>query len=462
VHRLLATTFTRLAALGLLGLAAQQAIPTTAQAADEKSPPPTSTQDVVIHAGVLIDGISQTPRRHVSILVHDGKIAAIQDGFTTPAGVPVLDLSDLTVLPGLIDCHVHLDGATVGLVNRVTLTPGDLALIAAFNAKRTLDAGFTTVRNVGADYGSDVAVKRAIEHGLTPGPRLWVAREPLSPTGGHSDPTNGMQPDVDDPQWRSRVVDGPEEGIRAVREHRKHGADLIKIMPSGGVGSIGDDPSKQLMSNDEIKAIIDTAHSLGMKVAAHAHGKLAIDNTVRLGVDSIEHGTYADKESYELMKQHGTYLVPTELVAQRLADMAKTHPERMATPDMAAKILPIAPIILHNLTAAYRAGVKIAFGTDTTGGIIQFGENAKEFAVMVAAGMKPMDAIIAATGNAADLLGAPEQVGSIRTGRFADIIAVSGDPLQDITRLERVSFVMKGGVVYKSNDKSELRADARH
>jgi imidazolonepropionase-like amidohydrolase len=439
-----ATPFVRLATLVFLCFTAQAAL----------------AEDVIIHAGVLIDGVSQTPRRHVSILIHDGKIADVQDGFTEKTGIATVDLSDQTVLPGLIDCHVHLDGATVGLINRVTQTPGDLALIAAFNARRTLDAGFTTVRNVGADYGSDVAVKHAIERGITPGPRLWVSREPLSPTGGHSDPSNGMQPDVDDPQWHSRVVDGPEAGIRAVREHRKHGADLIKIMPSGGVGSIGDDPSRQLMSNDEMKAIIETAHALGMKVAAHAHGKLAIDNAVRLGVDSIEHGSYADKESYELMKQHGTYLVPTELVAQRLADLARTHPERMTNPDMAAKILPIAPIILKNLGSAYRAGVKIAFGTDTTGGIIQFGENAKEFAVMVAAGMKPMDAIIAATGNAADLLGATEQVGSIRAGRFADIIAVSGDPLQDITRLEQVSFVMKGGIVYRRDGKAAQTASA--
>jgi imidazolonepropionase-like amidohydrolase len=307
------------------------------------------------------------------------------------------------------------------------------------------------MRNVGAEYGADVALERAINKGIVIGPRLWVSREPLGPTGGHSDPTNGLQPDVGNEEWRGSVIDSPEQAIFAVRQHRKLGADVIKIMPSGGVGSVGDDPNRQLMTNEEIKAIIETAHSLGLKVAAHAHGKPAIDNAVRLGIDSIEHGSYADAESYELMKKHGTYLVPTVLVAQRISEMARTHPERMATPEMAAKILPIAPLMLKNLAAAYKAGVKIAFGTDTTGSTLRFGDNAKELTVMVGAGMTPMDAIIAATGNAADLIGAADRVGSLRVGRFADIIAVTSDPLAEISALERVSFVMKAGDIIKMN-----------
>lgn len=407
--------------------------------------------DIIIHAGTLIDGVSHSPRRQVSIVIQQSKIAAVEDGFIAAGGARVIDLSNAIVLPGLIDCHVHITGAALSFADRVTRTSADMALVGAANAQRALYAGFTSMRNVGAEYGADVALKKAIDTGVVIGPRLWVSREPLGPTGGHSDPTNGMQPDIDNDEWHGQVVDGPEQGIHAVREHRKLGADLIKIMPSGGVGSVGDDPSRQLMSDDEIKAIIDTAHSLGLKVAAHAHGKVAIDSAVRAGVDSIEHGSYADAESYALMKKHGTYLVPTVLVAQRLAELARAHPERMATPDMAAKILPIAPLMLNNLAGAYKAGVKIAYGTDTTGTMLRFGQNAEELPVMVRAGMTPMDAVIAATGNAADLIGASDRIGSVRVGRFADIIAVTADPLADISSLEHVSFVMKGGVVYEMN-----------
>ncbi len=225
------------------------------------------------------------------------------------------------------------------------------------------------------------------------------------------------------------------------------GVDLIKIMPSGGVLSIGDNPDEQLMADDEIKAVVDTAHSLGLKVAAHAHGKTAIDHAIALGVDSIEHGSYADAESYKLFKAHGTYLVPTLLVADTVVQIAKTHPEQL-NPSSAQKALTVAPRLLKNLGDAYHSGVKIAFGTDQ--GLAPHGTNAREFALMVKAGMTPMDAIRAATSSAADLIGDTADIGSVQPGRYADIVAVAGDPLADVTQLEHVQFVMKGGVVYKA------------
>jgi imidazolonepropionase-like amidohydrolase len=412
--------------------------------------PAAFARDMVIHAGVLIDGVSKAPRRQVSILIHDDRITDVQPGFVTPAAAEVLDLSNATVLPGLIDAHDHITmtsprGSPAAF--QVTHTPEDAAFVSAANARVTLMAGFTSVRDVGAETSVVVALKKAIAHGVVPGPRMWVAGFPLGPTGGHGDPTNGFDPDLSNPRWAGTTIDGPEEAVKAVRKLRQQGADLIKIMPSGGVLSEGDDPNRQLMTNEEIKAVIDTAHGLGMKVAAHAHGKTAIDNASRLGVDSIEHGSFSDQESYAIMKAHGVYLVPTLLVAQTVYDLARTHPE-MLNPTSVQKALDVAPVTLRNLGAAYKAGVKIAFGTDTTG-YSPHGMNAREFALMVKAGMTPMDAIIAATGSAADLLGDSKDVGSVQPGRYADIIAVQGDPLADVTRLEHVFFVMKGGVVYK-------------
>jgi imidazolonepropionase-like amidohydrolase len=412
---------------------------------------PTLAKDLVIHAGKLIDGVSKTPREQVSVLIHDDRITGVEKGFVTPAGAEVIDLSSATVLPGLIDCHDHVtmqaDGGNT-VAESVTQTVLDDELKATLYARRTLEAGFTSIRNVSAFGGTDIALKRAISKGFVVGPRMWVSGQALSPTGGHGDPSNGLDPDLSHPHWGDMVVDGPIEARKAVRLLRKNGADLIKIMPSGGVLSIGDNPEEQLMDDDEIAAVVAEAHELGMKVAAHAHGKKAIDAAVRLGVDSIEHGSFADAQSYGLMKQHGTYLVPTLLVAQTVSDLARAHPEQLP-PSSAAKALQVAPRTLQNLHGAYAAGVKIAFGTDES--FAPHGQNAREFALMVKAGMAPMDAIIAATGSAADLIGDAQDIGSVQAGRYADIVAVSGDPLKDITELERVQFVMKGGVTYKLN-----------
>ena len=413
-------------------------------------PAAAGAHDLVVHAGHLVDGGGGTPARQVSILVHDDRIVAIQPGFVTPPGAEIVDLSNETVLPGLIDCHVHIlstyhPGDPIR--NAVTRDAFDEEIDGVVDARATLMAGFTSVRDVGDDTGAVVALKRAIASGVLPGPRIWTSGAPLGPTGGHTDYANGLDPTLSEPRWADTLIDGPAQAVAAVRRHKREGVDLIKIMPSGGVMSIGDDPALQLLSDEEIKAVIDTAHSLGMKVAAHAHGKQAIDHTIALGVDSIEHGSYADAGSYRLFKAHGAYLVPTMLVGERVYQTAMDHPERL-NPSTADKAKVIGPLLQRNLHDAHAAGVKIAFGTDTFG-LSLHGQNAQEFALLVHAGMTPMEAILTATRNAADLIGDSQDVGAVKPGRYADLVAVASDPLADVTALEHVDFVMKGGVVVR-------------
>jgi imidazolonepropionase-like amidohydrolase len=408
---------------------------------------PASAKDVVIHAGKLIDGVSATPRTNVSILVHDDRITGVQSGFVTPAGAEVIDLSQKTVLPGFIESHDHISSSGDRRpLNRFTQSEGDAVINGVANARRELELGFTTVRDLGSGALTAPALIRAIAAHKIVGPRLWTAMQALGPTGGHSDRLNGLSPAISVEGRDAAIVDGPEDARIKVREHRRNGATVIKIMPSGGVASIGDDPNHMTMTDEEMKAVVEAAHELGLKVAAHAHGKKAIDHAILAGVDSIEHGTYADAESYKLMKAHGTFLVPTLLVADAIYQTAVKTPE-LLPPTVADKAIAVTPTMIGNANRAYKAGVKIAFGTDQ--GATSNRNKAEEFALLVKAGLTPMDAIFTATRNAAELIGTPQDIGSIQAGRYADIVAVDGDPLADITELQRVKFVMKGGEVFK-------------
>ncbi len=405
-----------------------------------------TTPVVAIHAAHLFNGDDAALTGPVTVTIAAGRITAVTPGTVAVPGAQTIDLGAATLMPGLIDCHQHVDAPPHYGINpfqkELTISPAETMGGAVGYARRLLDEGFTTVRSVGTFNELDLALARDIDRGWIAGPHMIISLEPISATGGHSDPRNGIIPDWTNTTLAGSVADGPVAVMKEVREHRRRGATVIKIMPSGGVLSIGDDPQAQTMTNDEIKAAIDTAHSLGLKVAAHAHGRKAIDATVTLGVDSIEHGTYADSESFALMKQHGTFLVPTLLVVNQVTSIAEKHPEELS-PSAVEKIHVVSPLVQNMLNGAYKAGVKIAFGTDTSDGM-----DAHEFVLLVKAGMAPADALLASTHNGAALLGVVGKAGCVKVGCNADMIAVKGDPVADISTMERVQWVMKGGVVY--------------
>jgi imidazolonepropionase-like amidohydrolase len=403
-----------------------------------------SATDVAVRAGRVLDVRTGQFLRDQTILIHEGRLSAIGSSaeIKIPAGTDIVDLRNATVLPGLIDAHTHLTMDPKFGYEELGLSVPRQTLTGAKNARVTLQAGFTTVRNVAAQGYSDVALRDAINAGDVPGPRMLVSGPPLSITGGHAD--ENLLPYAYHAKSES-ICDSPWACRAQVRENIKYGADLIKIMASGGVLSKGDDPQASQFTLEEMKAIVDESHRLGRKVAAHAHGAQAILWASEAGVDSIEHGSYIDDAAIAEMKKDGTYLVPTLY----LGDWFMEHAVENHVPDfLLVKAKAVMPAARKNIAHAFASGVKVAFGTDAA--VYPHGLNAHEFAVMVKLGLTPLQAIQAATINAADLLGWSGQVGSLQQGAWGDLIAVDGDPLQDVTTLEHVKFVMKGGEVVKN------------
>lgn len=407
-----------------------------------------TAQRTILHCGRLIDVVKGTVLTEQSIIIEGNKISDIQKGYiNAKANDKVIDLKNLTVMPGLIDCHVHMEHETSPnrYLEAFTLNPADYAFQSVVYSNRTLMAGFTSVRDLGGN-GVNISLRNAINKKMIVGPRVFTAGKSIATTGGHADPTNGYRKDLQgDPGPAAGVANGPYECRKAVRQRYKDGSDLIKITASGGVLSVAKSGENPQFTEEEIKAIVETAKDYGFKVAAHCHGAEAMKRAVRGGVNSIEHGTYMDDEVISLMKQYGTYFVPTIIAGKSVADSAKKpgyYPE-LVTP----KALAIGPKIQSTFAKAYKEGVKIAFGTDA--GVYAHGKNWLEFVYMTEAGMPMMKAIQAATVSAADLIGVYDQLGSIEKGKLADIIAVDGDPEVDATVMGKVIFVMKDGVVYK-------------
>lgn len=403
-----------------------------------------------VDCGRLLDVQKGVWRERVSIVIENGSIVSVGP-MTQAAGN--IDLSRHSCLPGLIDMHVHLTSETQPAVDayrdRLAANPADMAYRSVKYAERTLMAGFTTVRDLGASDNLNISLKRAIAAGEVPGPRMFTAGKSLATTGGHADPTNNLShflsEKIGTPGPTEGVLNSPEEARQAVRTRYKDGADLIKVTATGGVLSQAASGHNSQYTEDELRAVVSTAKDYGFRVAAHAHGAEGMKRALRVGVDSIEHGTLMDDEVIALFKKGGGWYVPTISAGRYVADKAKepNYYSALVRPKAAA----IGPQLQATFGRAYKAGVKIAFGTDA--GVFPHGDNAKEFGYMVEAGMTPADAIRSATVNAAILLDQPKRLGAIDAGFAADIIAVEGDPLQDVKVLEQVKFVMKDGVVYK-------------
>ncbi|MBT3663196.1 MAG: amidohydrolase family protein [Candidatus Marinimicrobia bacterium] len=403
-------------------------------------------QQTIIHAGSLLDGSSKKVHTKRSIIIENGKIVDVKNGYAKGGEEDqVIDLKDATVMPGWIDLHVHLSGEMnpKAYGEDFYMNIEDVAYRAVPWVEKTLMAGFTTVRDLGGEVM--LSTRNAIKAGYIKGPRIYAAGKALGTTGGHADPTSGLNRKLQgDPGPLEGVVNGTDDARKAVRQRYKDGSDLVKITATGGVLSVAKNGQNPQFTEEEIREVVKSAAEYEMFVAAHAHGVEGMQRAIRAGVRSIEHGTLMDKETARLMVKHGTYYVPTISAGEFVLEKAKKpgyFPEIIRP-----KALAIGPMIKETVGMAYKMGVKIAFGTDS--GVSPHGDNADEFRFMVEAGMKPIDVINSATGVAAEVLGA-DNIGQIKKGMQADIVAVPGDPLKGISIMSDVNFVMKGGVVYK-------------
>jgi imidazolonepropionase-like amidohydrolase len=404
----------------------------------------------LIHAGRVIDGVSDTVKTNQTVVVDAGKIVAIESGFRAPAaGDRVIDLRQGTLLPGLFDMHVHLTSeySKHSEIDDYKLNEADVAIDGVVYAGRTLLAGFTTVRDLGDEYRASIALRNAINAGKVPGPRIIAAGKAIGTTGGHADPTNGWaRKFAANPGPEDGVVNSVDDARKAVRQRYKDGSDTIKITATGGVLSIAKNGANPQFTEEEIRAVVSTARDYGFKVAAHAHGAEGIKRAVRGGVDSIEHGTFMDDECIKLMKERGTFYVPTISAGEWVYTQAQ-DPD-FFPPVVRPKALSVGPQIKATFAKAYKAGVKIMFGTDT--GVSKHGDNAHEFKLMVEGGMPPMEAIRAATSVPAKFLDLDDKVGRIAVGKLGELVGVAGNPLEDITVMEHALFVMKDNTVYKA------------
>jgi imidazolonepropionase-like amidohydrolase len=404
-----------------------------------------------IFASNLITSEDSKMQSDKTVIVENNKIISIVDGKDEGGeGDTFIDLTGSTLMPGLMDMHVHISSQNEGpssYMKRFTDNEADYAIAAVDYAHKTIMAGFTTVRNLGDSNNETVALRKSINEGVSVGPRIYTAAKSIATTGGHADPTNGSSAEImGDPGPRDGVINGIAEARKAVRQRYKDGADLIKITATGGVLSVAKSGQNPQFMTDELEAIVQTAKDYGMTVAVHAHGKEGMRRAILAGVDSIEHGTYMDKEIIKLMRKHDVYYVPTILAGNFVAQKAKIDgyfPELVRP-----KALAIGPLIQKTFARAHENGVLIAFGTDS--GVSAHGDNAQEFALMVEAGMSEMDAIRSATLNAAKLLKIDKELGTVTQGKLADLVAVKGNPLEDITLMEKIDFVMKDGKIIKN------------
>ncbi|MDT7525680.1 MULTISPECIES: amidohydrolase family protein [Pseudidiomarina] len=404
--------------------------------------------DTLVYAGTLIDGTQNKPQQQMTIVIDEGRIIGIEQGYkTATADDLVIDRKDSTVMPGFIDMHTHLTSqlGPGSYMNKFTKSAADVTLDAVSYAEKTLLAGFTTVRELGDSYNASIALRDAIQAGKVRGPRIYSAGKSIATTGGHADPTNGAKEGLyEQPTPADGVVDGPYDARKAVRARYQDGADLIKLTVTGGVLSVAKSGHNPQFMMDELREIVTTAKDYGMKVTVHAHGKEGMLRAIEAGVDSIEHGTYMDKEVMRAMKKNNVYYVPTITAGRSVADRAKIDgyfPELVRP-----KAAEIGPKIQNTFAEAYKYGVKIAFGTDA--GVYDHGENYREFQYMVEAGMPPLEAIRAATAEAATLLGVSD-IGTLKVGNKADVVAVPGNPLEDISLMSEINLVIKDGQVYK-------------